>query len=234
MHSTELCQPLAPVCSWMESLPQSQNAAVWGINTQEFPGTGLRRHSPLARGHRGAAWQHRRNPEGKKPPPAAAGRVQPWLQGLGRNGSGFSPDVGARPHRPQLELEPAQPGVPGSSPGEQPDRSWLWAPRSRAQTRCDCASDSAEWSRQQGTGSLQSVSGQAGKGSPAHRRLPRSRSRHQLQRGISTQTLKDLPNAETNGQHSERSRLRSSPKAPYTCRVGRAPEQPSCLSQPDR
>lgn len=44
---------------------------------------------------------------------------------------------------------------PSPAQGEQPDRSWLSAPQSRAQTRCDCASDSAEWSRQHGTGSLQ-------------------------------------------------------------------------------
>lgn len=48
-----------------------------------------------------SSWQHRRNSE-KKKPPAAAPRVQPSLQGLGRNGSGFSPDVGASPHWTQL------------------------------------------------------------------------------------------------------------------------------------
>lgn len=80
------------------------------------------------------------------------------------------------PHRPRLSLE----RKPSPVQGEQPGGSWLLAPRSPAQTRCDCASDSAEWI-QPGTGSTAQAARsdrQRGKGSFTHRSQPT----HLLQR----------------------------------------------------
>lgn len=117
-----------------------------GAQHTQTPTPGLSWPSPLACGHHGAAGSTG-DLRSKKPAAAAL----PWPRGW--EGPGVAcplPWVPCVSHRPRLSLEMK----PSPAQGEQPGRSWLLAPRSPAQTRCDCASDSAEWI-QPGTGSPQ-------------------------------------------------------------------------------